>query len=105
MLIVVNQLFVQPDWLDRIEAAFLEHLELLEATPGFAGFRFLKPANPELSPCLIEVCWADEAAFDAWKDSEHFRVSHARMGAFREAFSGPPKFGRYTVSRDLPLRG
>lgn len=104
MIAVVNQLSVKPEWTDRIEAAFLEHLQLLEATPGFGGFRFLKALDPATTPCLVEVCWENEASFEAWKGSEHFRVSHARMGEFREAFSGPPKSGRYTIGKDLPLK-
>lgn len=105
MIAVVNQLSVKPEWIDRVEAAFLEHLDLLEATPGFCGFRFLKSLNPPETPCLVEVCWADEASFEAWKSSEHFKVSHASMGAYREAFSGPPKSGRYGISRDIALKG
>lgn len=102
MLIIINQLSVRPEWVDRVEAAFLEHQDLLKATPGYQGFRFLKPVNPAESPCMVEVSWADEASFEAWKGSEHFRVSHANMGAFREAFTAPPKFGRYTASGDVP---
>lgn len=104
MYTVVNQLSVKADWADRLESAFLQHLDLLEATPGFVGFRFLKALNPDEAPCLVEVTWADEAAFDAWKTSEHFRVSHASMGQYREAFYAPPKSGRYAVSRDIPLK-
>lgn len=104
MYAVVNQLSVKPEWVDRIEASFLEHLDLLEATPGFCGFRFLKPLDPAEAPCLVEVYWQDQASFEAWKGSEHFRASHANMGAFREAFTGPPKSGRYSVSKDMPLK-
>lgn len=104
MLAVINQLSVKADWADRIEAAFLEHIDLLEQTPGFVGFRFLKALSPDEAPCLVEVVWADEASFEGWKQSEHFKRSHASMGQYREAFYGPPKSGRYAVSRDLPLR-
>lgn len=101
MLAIVNQLSVKADWADKIEAAFLEHLELLQQESGFKGFRFLKALNPDESPCLVEVIWQDQASFEAWKQSEHFKLSHANMGKYREAFYGPPKFGRYSVSSDL----
>lgn len=102
MLVVINQLSVKAEWVDRIESAFLEHLDLLKSTPGFKSFRFLKPFNAAESPCMVEVCWEDEASLENWKSSAHFRASHANMGALREAFSAPPKFGRFSVSHSLP---
>ncbi len=98
MLIVINQLSVKPEWVEKIRAAFAEHLDLLAKEPGFGGFRFLSPLNPAESPCVVEVYWADEACFEAWKQSDHFRLSHARMGQFREAFTAAPKFGKYTIA-------
>jgi len=104
MLAVLNQLSVKPEFVDQLEEAFLEHLEGLAASPGFGGFRFLKPLQPTESPCIVEVYWQDEAAFQAWKQSENFKQSHAQLGRFREAFYAPPKFGHFQVSKDLPLK-
>ncbi|MBF2052490.1 MAG: antibiotic biosynthesis monooxygenase [Candidatus Sericytochromatia bacterium] len=103
MLTIINQLSVKPAYLDQVEAGFLEHLDLLKSCEGFCGFRFLKPID-ESSACIVEVSWRDEAAFEAWKQSEHFKLSHANLGQFREAFTGPPKFGRFSVSADIPLK-
>lgn len=103
MLTIVNQLAVKPEYIDRVEAAFLAHLELLTSCEGFCGFRFLKPMD-EHSSCIIEVSWRDEAAFAAWKQSEHFKLSHADLGQFREAFTGPPQLGRFNISADIALK-
>ena len=104
MLAVINQLAVKAEWLDKIEASFLENIADLENEPGFAGFRFLKPLDPDKNACIVETYWQDSAAFENWKQSEHFKKSHAGMGQFREAFRAPPQFGQFHVSRDMPLR-
>lgn len=100
MLTIVNQLAVKPEYIARVEAAFLTHLDLLKSCEGFCGFRFLKPVD-ERSPCMVEVSWRDEAAFEAWKQSEHFKLSHANLGPLREAFTEPPQFGRYHISAEI----
>lgn len=101
MFAVINQLSIKPEFLEQVEAAFLENVGGIESLPGFKGFRFLKSLNPAEVPCVVEVIWEDEAAFGNWKRSEHFQKSHAGMGAFRDAFYGPPKFSRYSVSRSI----
>lgn len=104
MLAVLNQLSVKAEFVAEIEAAFVKNTEALAQEPGFCGFRFLRALNPAESPCIVEVYWADEAAFEAWKQSENFRESHKNMGRFREAFYAPPKFGHFAVSKDIPLK-
>lgn len=103
MFIVINQLSVKPEQATAIEQAFLANNQGLENQPGFKGFRFLRPRNPAETAFVVEVCWENEAAFDAWKQSEHFRQSHAGMGRFREAFYAPPKMGQYELITDIPL--
>lgn len=101
MLIVINQLSVKPEFLDEVESAFLENVVGIEKQPGFVSFRFLRPLEPATTPCQVVVEWADAAAFDAWKQSAHFRQSHAHMGRFRDAFYGPPKMGQYSLAKSL----
>jgi heme oxygenase (mycobilin-producing) len=98
MFVVTNQLSVKPEFAEAIETAFLESIAGIEALPGFKGFRFLRPQNPETTPFLVETEWEEQAAFENWKHSEHFKASHAGMGRFREAFYAPPKMGQYTLS-------
>ncbi len=104
MLAVINQLSVKAEYLDQIEKSFLENISGLENEPGFAGFRFLKPLDPDKNACIVETYWQDQESFDNWKQSEHFKLSHASMGQFREAFRAPPQFGHFHVSRDIALK-
>lgn len=103
MLAVINQLSIKAEFVERVESAFLKHTESLAQEPGFCGFRFLRALNPDESPCIVEVFWADQAAFEAWKKSENFRESHQGMGEFRAGFYAPPKFAHFSVSKDIPL--
>lgn len=103
MLAVINQLNVKAEYLEELTQSFAENAKGLEQEPGFAGYRFLKPLDPESSPCIVETYWEDAEAFEAWKKSEHFKQSHQDMGRFRDAFRGPPQFGRFEVVRDVAL--
>lgn len=104
MLAIINQLALKAEFVDQVEAAFLAHTPALEQEPGFAGFRFLKALDPDNQACIIETYWQDQTAFENWKQSDHFKASHASMGAFREAFRAPPQFGKFHVSRDIALK-
>lgn len=101
MFVITNQLSVKPEFAEAIEKAFLENIEGIQALPGFQGFRFLRPLTPETTPFLIETTWADQAAFEHWKQSDHFKQSHSGMGQFREAFYAPPKMGQYSLSHSI----
>jgi len=101
---MINQLSIKSEFVEKVETAFLKHMESLAEEPGFCGFRFLRALSPDESPCIVEVFWRDLPAFEAWKQSDHFRESHQGMGQYREAFYAPPKFAHFSVSKDIPLK-
>lgn len=103
MFIVINRLSVKPEFAEAVAAAFLENYGGIEAVPGFCGFRFLHPEDPATTPFVVETAWQSPEAFDGWKQSPHFRASHAGMGQFRDAFYAPPQMQTYRLAADIPL--
>lgn len=97
MYVVINYLSIKSDWADKVKTAFMENSQGIEKQPGYVGFHFLVPENPDEMPHLVQTQWENKDAFEQWKASEHFKQSHVGMRGFKDAFYAPPKLGVYTA--------
>ncbi|WP_340110539.1 antibiotic biosynthesis monooxygenase [Pikeienuella sp. HZG-20] len=65
----------------------------LNEMPGFRTFHLLRGAETEDETLYAShTVWANEADFIAWRDSEQFRLAHAKAGDAGSLCRGHPKF-------------
>jgi heme-degrading monooxygenase HmoA len=100
MFVVMNRISVNPDYNDAFVERFSDRASLVDRMPGFVSFQLMQPIAPD-DPFIVMTVWQDEAAFDAWTESDEFKQGHARAGQLPpEAFRGRPVLESYQVISD-----
>ena len=96
--IAMNQFRVHPDRCEEFERAWRERETYLDDVDGFERFHLLIGPQAEDGTQLYSshTMWRDQAAFDAWRNSEAFRKAHAQ-GKLSGVIAGPPQFTGWTV--------
>lgn len=96
--IAMNQFRVHQERCDEFERAWRERESYLDGVDGFESFQLLKGPVAEDGTQLYtsHSVWRDEAAFQAWRDSDAFRKAHAQ-GSLSGVLAGPPTFTGWTV--------
>ena len=70
----------------------------LDQVPGFREFHLLKgPRDDDAALYASHTVWESFAAFEAWRDSDHFRKAHAQARAPKGIYLGPPHFEGFDV--------
>jgi len=70
----------------------------LSAVPGFKEFHLLKgPSDDESTLYASHTIWESAAAFDAWRESDHFKKAHANARAPQGTYLGHPNFEGFEV--------
>ncbi len=65
----------------------------LDQVPGFLSFALLQGPSTEAHTLFAShSTWEDAAAFEAWTQSEAFRLAHRQAGGRRDIYLGPPSF-------------
>ncbi len=88
---------------ERIWAARDSHLR---AVPGFVEFHLLR--GPEAADHRLYVShtlWQSHRQFEDWTHSEAFRKAHARAGARKDIYQGPPQFEGFEVVQTIAREG
>ena len=97
MFIAMNQFRVNPDRCEDFERAWRERDSHLDGVDGFESFQLLRGRTADDGTVLYasHTVWRDEAAFEAWKNSEAFRKAHAGS-KLAGVVAGPPQFFGWT---------
>lgn len=86
-VIKINALTVPPEAGDELAHRFAARAGAVDDRDGFEGFELLRPTDGR-TQWLVVTRWRDEAAFEAWTNSQAFAHGHA--GAGRPAEHGGP---------------
>jgi heme-degrading monooxygenase HmoA len=93
MYIAMNHFRVKPEATTEFEQAWRERQSFLAEVPGFKSFHLLRgPAEEGAQLYASHTEWADQAAFEAWTQSEAFRKAHSQGGKTVQYLMGPPRF-------------
>lgn len=74
-IIKINALEVPAERGDMLAERFSARADAMKDVPGCQGFELLRPTD-DRSTWLVVTRWDDEAAFEAWKESETFKEGH-----------------------------
>lgn len=100
MYVVMNRIFVKPEYADALEARFRDRAGEVDKMPGFLRTVVLRPDNPN-TPFVVMTFWESREAYEAWTTSEAFQKGHRRSGSLpSEAFSGPSQLETFTAVVD-----
>ncbi|HEX4511651.1 MAG TPA: antibiotic biosynthesis monooxygenase [Burkholderiaceae bacterium] len=93
MYIAMNQFRVKPDQTAAFEQAWRDRKSYLSEVPGFQTFHLLRGSvENDAALYASHTVWADQAAFEAWTQSEAFRKAHSQGGKTAQYLVGPPRF-------------
>lgn len=85
MFVVSNRIMVNPGFEDAFAERFRQRAGQVEKQPGFVSLQVLKPAR-EGAPWVVMTHWQDKAAFEAWVESEDFKLAHREQSLPKETF-------------------
>lgn len=85
-VVKINALQIPPQASDEIVKRFAARLDSLATVAGFEGFELLRPTGETESRWFVYTRWTDQASYDAWRDGDGARASHAAV----EGESAPP---------------
>jgi heme-degrading monooxygenase HmoA len=104
MFVVMNRISVNPDYSEQFEERFRNRAGEVDKMKGFVRNQVLRPDNPE-DPYIVMTHWQSKEDFEAWVNSEAFRLGHAKSGTLPpEAFRGHSKLESFDVILDTKER-
>lgn len=74
MVVVMNVVHVDEERREAFEAAFLNRESHVDKAEGFAGFELLR--RDQDGEYLVISRWQSQEAFDAWVNSDLFKLAH-----------------------------
>lgn len=74
-IVKINAIDVPPQAGPELERRFAERGGAVDGSPGFLGFKLLRPTAGE-TRYFVVTHWADEASYAAWRDGDA-RAAHA----------------------------
>ena len=80
-VVKINALSIPPQAGEEVVKRFAGRLEELSNVPGFEGFELLRPTGDTETRWFVYSRWADEDAYQAWRNSESFAQGHANGDA------------------------
>jgi len=76
-VVKINALEIPADAGDEIVKRFTARMESLADVGGFLGFELLRPTGDTESRWFVYTRWSDQDAYEAWRDGDGARSSHA----------------------------
>jgi heme-degrading monooxygenase HmoA len=93
MFVAMNRFRVVPGSEAAFEEVWRNRRSRLDELPGFVEFQLLKgPSREDHTLYASHTIWQDQAAFEAWTQSEQFREAHKGAGANKPLYLGHPEF-------------
>ena len=77
-VVKINALEIPPQASDEIVKRFTARMDSLADVAGFEGFELLRPTGESESRWFVYTRWADQAAYEGWRDGDGARASHAQ---------------------------
>jgi heme oxygenase (mycobilin-producing) len=87
-VVKINALEIPPGAGDEIAKRFAARMNSLADVSGFEGFELLRPTGETEPRWFVYTRWRDQASYEAWRDGDGARASHARPEG--EATPSPP---------------
>jgi heme-degrading monooxygenase HmoA len=102
MYIAMNRFKVALGSEVAFETHWLTRESYLQEMPGFLEFHLLRGGEADDHRLYSSyTLWASRAAFEAWTQSEAFRVAHARTGTSKVVYRGHPDFEGFEVLQTI----
>ena len=77
-VVKINALEIPPQAGDEIVKRFTARMNSLHDVAGFEGFELLRPTGDTEPRWFVYTRWADQASYEAWRDGDGARASHAQ---------------------------
>lgn len=87
-VVKINALEIPPGAGDEIVKRFTARLDSLDGVAGFEGFELLRPTAEAEQRWFVYTRWADQASYEAWRDGDGARNSHAGPSGSGEGGDG-----------------
>jgi len=104
MFIAMNRFNVKKEATADFETVWLNREVHIGSMPGFIEFNLLR--GPEREDHVLyssHVTWASKADFEAWTQSEAFRLAHRNAGKGPSLMLGHPIFEGFEVLSSMTL--
>jgi heme-degrading monooxygenase HmoA len=104
MYIAMNRFRVKRGAEDDFERVWRTRDSYLDRMPGFVSFHLLKgPQSDDHTLYSSHTVWRTREAFEAWTNSEEFRLAHsrARTGSTNALYLEHPKFEGFEVRQTI----
>lgn len=98
MYIAMNRFMIAPGKEQDFIDIWKSRDTYLSEVPGFKEFHLLQgPSDEKGTLFASHSVWESSEAFSDWTKSESFRKAHARAGASKDIYLGPPQFEGFDV--------
>lgn len=77
-VVKINALEIPPQAGEEIVKRFTARMDSLSSVPGFLGFELLRPTGEAESRWFVYTRWADQSAYEGWRDGDGAQASHAQ---------------------------
>lgn len=103
-VVKINALEIPPQAGPEIVKRFTARMDSLADVPGFEGFELLRPTGDAETRWFVYTRWADQAAYEGWRDGDGARNSHAQgPEADGEAPKPPVSMGATLLEFEVEL--
>lgn len=85
-IVKINAITVPAGAGAELEQRFAARQHAVDSAPGFEGFQLLRPVAGE-ERYFVVTQWADEAAYNAWRDAEKSKGGHGAHGSDKKPVS------------------
>ena len=105
MFIAMNRFKVLPGSEDAFQTVWTSRDTHLREVPGFIAFHLLRgPAKDDHTLFASHTLWASHADFEAWTQSEAFRLAHRGAGGNKPLYAGHPEFEGFETVQEITAR-
>lgn len=98
MFIAMNRFQIIPGEEDAFQQVWTSRDSHLDGVPGFVEFHLLRgPAGEDHTLFSSHTVWRSRQDFEAWTQSEPFRLAHRNAGDNKPLYIGHPHFEGFEV--------
>jgi len=102
MFIAMNRFQIIPGQEDAFEQVWTSRDTHLKDVPGFVEFHLLRgPKEEDHTLFASHTVWRSRADFEAWTQSEAFRLAHRNAGGNKPLYLGHPRFEGFEVAQTV----
>ena len=102
-VVKINALEIPPQAGDEIVKRFTARMHSLTDVAGFEGFELLRPTGETETRWFVYTRWSDQASYEAWRDGDGARASHAQRATSEDSQDTEAETPRKPVSMGATL--